>query len=43
MRVFNLGRFRHVEPAPDGSLWVLTANSFTPAAEDRILRLIPPG
>jgi hypothetical protein len=43
------GRIRHVEPAPDGSLWLLTTNAEEPVgsppqpAVDRILRVIPPG
>jgi glucose/arabinose dehydrogenase len=43
------GRIRHVEPAPDGSLWLFTTNAEEPVgsppqpAVDRILRVIPPG
>ena len=37
------GRLRHVEQAPDGSLWILTSNcdgrGSCPASGDRIVRL----
>lgn len=38
----ELGRLRHVEVAPDGSLWVLTSNTFRGdprADDDRIVRV----
>lgn len=38
----GLGRIRHVEVAPDGSLWVLTSNTFRGdprAGDDRIVRV----
>ena len=38
----GLGRLRHVEVAPDGSLWVLTSNTFRGdprAGDDRIVRV----
>lgn len=44
--VHQYGRLRHVTPAPDGSLWILTSNcdgrgACPTGADDRIIRLGP--